>query len=306
VRFEYDGLGQRTRKVGLTDTTRYTWDGLYPVVEWTNQGKLKQSFVYANGLLLGIIDSTVGTNRKYFVLHDGLGSSIALTDSATSVKRSLIYSDFGERLVDATVSTVPAFNRLYAGYPWDGAPANFNWMLGRQSYDPTLGRFGQEDIAVHVPTVDPLGLNPYLYVRNNPIEYYDPCGVDAIFIGCGQYKGDMQDAYNQAKEAVNKNLPGCSCDPNLIKKLKDIFEGRMNWFCDLNNDLVKGGCSAHDRPGPNYWIGKLALFNKDSRYRDCGGGGCLAQHVLHEALHEALGGMEFEEKIKGLQKCACK
>jgi YD repeat-containing protein len=205
VRYEYDGLGQRTRKVGLTDTTRYTWDGLYPVVEWNNQGKLKQTFVYANGLLLGIVDSTLATNRRYYVLHDGLGSSIALTDSAASIKRSLIYSDFGQSLVDTSASGAPSLNRMYAGYSWDGSPANFYWMKGRQSYDPVIGRFGQEDPLLQKecsnnrcnkgscpiirsnnvnPTASPQELNPYLYVGNNPINLLDPSGLCFHLLVC--------------------------------------------------------------------------------------------------------------------------
>jgi RHS repeat-associated protein len=187
VRMEYDGVGQRTRKIGLTDTTRYTWDGLYPVVEWNNQGKLKQSFIYANGLLLGIVDSTLATSKRYFVLHDGLGSSVALTDSAANIKRSLIYSDFGERLVDTTASSVPSFNRLYAGYSWDSSPANFYWMKYRQTYDPGLGRFGQEDPShlsfncrkgikgQNAPQV----LNRLIYGLNKPTTLIDPTGLEA-------------------------------------------------------------------------------------------------------------------------------
>jgi RHS repeat-associated protein len=193
VRFEYDGLGQRTRKVNATDTTRYTWDGLYPVVEWKNSGKLKQTFVYANGLLLGIIDSTVTTNKRYFVLHDGLGSSISMTNDSARIVRSFIYSDFGERLVDETATNTPTLNRLYAGYPWDGLPANFYWMPGRQIFDPTIGRFAQEDPEfqsdrfIHSGScgggsalsgvIVPQKLNLYSYVINNPLNLTDPLGL---------------------------------------------------------------------------------------------------------------------------------
>jgi RHS repeat-associated protein len=198
VTYEYDGAGQRTRKVGLTDTTRYTWDGLYPVVEWNNQGKVKQSFIYANGLLLGLIDSTVYTNRRFFVLHDGLGSSVCMTNDSARIVRSFIYSDFGERLVDETAANTPTLNRLYASYSWDGSPANFYWMKYRQTYDPTVGRFGQEDpilqynhsvtscrlcaltVGQHpVQSMAPQVLNMFAYVLNNPINYADPSGEQA-------------------------------------------------------------------------------------------------------------------------------
>lgn len=197
VRFEYDGLGQRIRKIGLTDTTRYTWDGLYPVVEWNNQGKLKQAFIYANGLLLGLIDSTLYTNRRFFVLHDGLGSSICMANDSARIVRSLIYSDFGSPLVDTSAANTPALNRLYAGYSWDGSPANFNWMKYRQTFDPAIGRFGQEDPLLQTDISNSLSifssnssrylylnnphkLNCYVYSRNNPANFFDPTGQISV------------------------------------------------------------------------------------------------------------------------------
>lgn len=207
VTYEYDGLGKRTRKVGLTDTTRNTWDGLYPVVEWNNQGKLKQAFIYTNGLLLGLIDSTLYTNRRFFVLHDGLGSSICMTNDSARIVRSFIYSDFGERLVDETAANTPSLNRLYAGYPWDGSPANFYWMDFRQTYDPTIGRFSQED-PVEVNKYAPRDYNLFIYGVDNPTSYFDPTG--------GWAKG-----YATASD--------CSCDPDEQAYIQQSIDDIVKW-----------------------------------------------------------------------------
>ena len=249
VRFEYDGLGQRSRKVGLTDTTRYTWDGLYPVVEWKNNGKLKQSFIYANGLLLGLIDSTLYTNRRFFVLHDGLGSSVCMTNDSARIVRSLIYSDFGETLVDTTASNTPNLNRLYAGYSWDGTPDNSYWMKYRQTYDPTVGRFGQEDpflrigflhrlkscipcAQIQAPlrmefTDNPQFLNPYLYVLNNPTNDIDPDGLQA--------KKEIK-LFKWMKERYKDKIKG---DVSHLENCKKYAQG-----------LAVYGENAHD---PNVW-----------------------------------------------------
>jgi RHS repeat-associated protein len=226
VKYDYDGLGQRTRSLWITDTTRYTWDGLYPVVEWNNQGKLKQTFIYANGLLLGIVDSTVTTNKRYYVLHDGLGSSIAITDSAANIKRSLIYSDFGQTLVDTSASGTPTLNRLYAGYSWDGSPANFYWMKYRQTYDAGIGRFGQEDPIQQVRELrscrggihgetnnNPQGLNVYNYVLNNAVNLRDPSGQFSIRGNC--YGQELK--IRSAVQTACDNLGSTITNPDLRK-----------------------------------------------------------------------------------------
>lgn len=130
-----------------------------------------------------------------------------MTNDSARIVRSQIYSDFGSSLVDTSAANTPTLNRLYAGYSWDGSPANFYWMLGRQSYDPTIGRFEQEDpllqtaystaaeaccfpyLSNHTTVTLPRKfdwkslpheLNGFSYVTNNPVNTRDPSGEIGI------------------------------------------------------------------------------------------------------------------------------
>ncbi|OMG45274.1 hypothetical protein BK140_33195, partial [Paenibacillus macerans] len=48
-------------------------------------------------------------------------------------------------------------------------------------YDPSIGRFINED-TYEGQLTDPLSLNLYTYVENNPFKYVDPSGHDAVIL----------------------------------------------------------------------------------------------------------------------------
>ena len=59
----------------------------------------------------------------------------------------------------------------YTGAEWDGETGLYH--MGARYYDPTLGRFIQQDPADE-------GLNPYRYGWNDPVNYSDPTGMTAF------------------------------------------------------------------------------------------------------------------------------
>ena len=59
---------------------------------------------------------------------------------------------------------------MYAGEQYDRLTGTY--YLRARYYDPTIGRFIQED------TYRGDGLNLYAYVANNPLKYIDPNGHD--------------------------------------------------------------------------------------------------------------------------------
>jgi RHS repeat-associated protein len=46
---------------------------------------------------------------------------------------------------------------------------------GERRYDPTIGRFTQQDPLVSL--VEPMVWNRYVYVGDNPVNYIDPTGT---------------------------------------------------------------------------------------------------------------------------------
>ena len=61
----------------------------------------------------------------------------------------------------------------YSGEYWD-ATTNLQYLRARW-YDPSIGRFINED-TYGGDIKNPLSLNLYTYVENNPLQYIDPTG----------------------------------------------------------------------------------------------------------------------------------
>ena len=68
----------------------------------------------------------------------------------------------------------------YRGYFYDGETGLY--YLNSRFYDPETARFIQED-TYRGNAEDPLSLNLYTYVLNNPIKYYDPFGYWDVPVG---------------------------------------------------------------------------------------------------------------------------
>ncbi|MCM3342944.1 RHS repeat-associated core domain-containing protein, partial [Paenibacillus sp. MER TA 81-3] len=61
----------------------------------------------------------------------------------------------------------------YSGEYWD-ADTNLQYLRARW-YDPSIGRFINED-TYEGDLGNPLSLNLYSYVANNPLKFIDPSG----------------------------------------------------------------------------------------------------------------------------------
>ncbi|MEW6686732.1 MAG: RHS repeat-associated core domain-containing protein [Candidatus Edwardsbacteria bacterium] len=116
-------------------------------------------------------------SEKHYYHHDGLGSTVGLTDINGSVVQSYIYDEFGNLL--SAYGVVPNAY-LYTGQEWDVSPLNAYNLRAREYY-PQVGRFGSED-PVRGNVFSPQSYNYYLYVENNPVNSMDPLGL----VGCSR------------------------------------------------------------------------------------------------------------------------
>ncbi len=96
----YCGFGKRIKKVHASDpdTTRYCFDGMNVVAEFGDTDTLTSKYIYANGLLFDRYDAS---GVKYYYHHDGLGSTIGITDANKALAISYLYDDFG-KVIDKT------------------------------------------------------------------------------------------------------------------------------------------------------------------------------------------------------------
>jgi len=175
--FNYCGQGKRISKIekpngGSPDTTSYAYDGMYAVCEFGGHLDLQYKYIYANGVLLARYDASAADSHYYH--HDGLGSVMGMTDESGNVEQSYFYDEFGNSLGSyGSVSN----HYLYTGQEYDGDISSL-YNLRARYYDMSVGRFVQEDPIGHIVTKNPINLNPYIYVSDNPINYIDPSGKD--------------------------------------------------------------------------------------------------------------------------------
>ena len=161
--YEYNGDGLRTAKTAKGTRTEFIWDGDRLVCEMS--GESVTVYKYGNRLF-GFEKDGV---KKYYNFN-GHGDVTGITDSAYTLIKSYEYDAFGVEKNPDPADTNPF--RYCAEY-YD-AETGYIYLRARY-YDVRDGRFISED-----PAKD--GLNWYVYCGNNPVNFVDPSGNDAIII----------------------------------------------------------------------------------------------------------------------------
>ena len=190
ITYTYNPQGIRTSRTVGTTTTQYLLDGGNVVGEITNG----TTTTYLRGTNL-ISD---GTN---YYLYNAHGDVVQLTDSTGAVTQTYEYDVFGNEKNPSDTDTNPF---RYCGEYYDTETGLY--YLRARYYDPTVGRFTQEDTHWNTANMiygdnpqkinereDALGLktysyapqilsimqagNLYVYGTSNPLKYYDPSGA---------------------------------------------------------------------------------------------------------------------------------
>jgi RHS repeat-associated protein len=170
--YTYDALGNRIASNHNGQQTTYLVDptGLGRIVgQYDGSGNTIANYTYG----LGLTSQVSGGNTNYYSF-DSLGSTVGLTgNSGGSYLNSYTYSPFGESLISTeTVANTFQFVGKY-GVSNGG---NGLYLMGARKYDPSTGRFTQED---------PTGLNGgdtnlYRYTYNSPTNFIDPEGTATL------------------------------------------------------------------------------------------------------------------------------
>ncbi|MDO8971863.1 MAG: hypothetical protein Q7U74_14310, partial [Saprospiraceae bacterium] len=92
----YNGEGVRLAKsTNPALEKRYAYHGMKTVVELDASGYLMYKYVYVKGMLLSRID---GSDYKYYVHRDGLGSIIGVSNSTPEITTAQLFDEFGNWL----------------------------------------------------------------------------------------------------------------------------------------------------------------------------------------------------------------
>jgi len=175
--YVYNGFAQRAAKTAGGVTTLYLYDfsgNLVCEAEGTGGG-IQKEYIHHGRICLAMADPGAGAvcsgNTKvcvYFTHNDLLGTPELMTDSTNTAVWEAAYDAFGEATIHPASTVVDNFR--FPGQYYDAETGlHYNW---HRYYDPKTGRY---------LTPDPIGLaggiNPYVYVENDPVNLVDPLGL---------------------------------------------------------------------------------------------------------------------------------
>ncbi|MFC5405720.1 S8 family serine peptidase [Cohnella soli] len=222
VEYVYNGddlmIGRKENGV----TTRYYYDGSSIIAEGevgsNQQVTQKASYLYGLGLVMREDDE----DHKSYYVSNGHGDITELRDDLGILINSYAYDIWGNILTKSETVSNPF---RYAGEYWDDS-TNLQYLRTRW-YDPSMGRFINED--TYKGQIDnPLTLNLYTYVSNNPLIYTDPSGHKEWLI-----HGTWSDGDTWTPEFVK-----------YVEKLFDEPSEKLNWSGGNSTDARENAAKA--------------------------------------------------------------
>ena len=165
----YDAVGRRRSRAVNGVATAFLSSGEQEVAEYDGAGALLRRFVWGPAgpddiiAVIGVTGSVAA--RRRFHHADGLGSTVALTDSAGIVLERYAYTPFG--VGESNTGSTPW---RFTGRRLDAETGLYH--LRARDYAPLVGRFVQPD-----PIGMAGGINLYAYVGNDPLNATDPSGL---------------------------------------------------------------------------------------------------------------------------------
>lgn len=254
--YEYDPLGRRTAKTEGGQSVRYLYDGMNAVQETHGNA--------ASSILTGLgIDQrfarTDAAGRTYF-LTDALGSTKALSNADGDVVQSYDYTAFGQ-----TQATQSAFDNPYR-YTGREQDASGLYYYRARYYHPGMARFISEDPVGIVG-----GVNPYAYVGNSPLMYYDPLGLWAWGDPINQ---DVVDGFVGFGDGVFQTITLGIGDLDELRKIGGI-DGGVNKCSDIYEwsklaGNIEGGAALGGAGITGYRRGWEISFGKNFRFAPWG------------------------------------
>ena len=176
----YDGERLRVKKVESGETTYYVRSSMMGgqvVAELNEQGQMTRGYVYMGGQLLAIQQDSQVT----WVHQDPVTKSQRFTNSAGALQSQRIDLDpwgneTGRTVDPATPQQKPTHR--FTTYERD---ANGTDEAMHRRYNSVRSRFEQPDPwDGSYELTNPQSFNRYSYVRNDPVNFVDPSGLEEI------------------------------------------------------------------------------------------------------------------------------
>lgn len=160
-----DGL--RYQKSQGSTTTRYGYDHWNRVTSDQKESGAASQYIRGDRVL---VKKDLTNQKDYYYLYNGHGDVVQMVGTDGSLVNSYQYDEWGNVIQQKeTVSN----EFKYAGELYDAETGLY--YLKARYYDPKIGRFLNED-SYEGQIDNPLSMNVYTYVHNNPLVYTDPSG----------------------------------------------------------------------------------------------------------------------------------
>lgn len=227
-----------------------------------NAGDLQ--IAYIHGPMIDEILAKIDNAGTVYYHHDGLGSTIALTDNTSDPVETYTYDVFGTVTIldPSTLATRPSTlfgNRfLFTGREWIAEVGFYDYR--NRVYSGALGRFLQTDPI----RFDAGDVNLYRYVANNPVNWMDPQGlcwnrtqafahylrgggdVSLSQTGCvGQVTASIKNHLSSLKEAARNNAEAVAAKMSCPEAKEKTFSGTVPQTGSINSGV--------------WWIGGISL-----------------------------------------------
>lgn len=238
IESRYNGEGLRVQTTSNGVVKRYVYESDKVVLEVDDRGRQTARNVYGSSL----ISRRMGVQQAYY-FYNGHGDVTRLIDSGGIELASYYYDAWGTVLGEDEDEGIDNPYR-YAGYVYDKETKLY--YLNARYYDPQTARFLSEDTYSGDPN-DPLSLNMYTYVSNNPVIYNDPTGHTGVTININ-----------------GKTIQGVNTTGKTEVGLRDISEamgGQVNWDGKHTATVsINGKTLSYDTTGTNKVMVNLRDF----------------------------------------------
>ncbi|PKO04434.1 MAG: hypothetical protein CVU41_16860 [Chloroflexi bacterium HGW-Chloroflexi-3] len=263
VAYTYDAAGRRVRQSVAAQVTNYLWDEISPygdvVLETDGSGSALASYVLGGAELLAQIRGGV---MSYY-LHDGQGSTRALSDDSGAATDTFAYTAFGELYSKTGLTTNPY---LYTGQRLESIIGLY--YLRIRNYDPIIGRLLTRDPYLSDPKYT-FELNRYVYVANNPVSRTDPIGLQAMT----EYSQvNSQEAENTAQiQVYGRSVQATTSEANMSLRMTQFDQAitrgaryTKGWTTHAGSDIISAEGTHIDvlATRGNDWVKAARLFDR--------------------------------------------
>lgn len=163
-----------------------------------------------------LIDERTPTGH-YNPLYDAQGDIIALVNSTGKVERTFHYGPYGENVKSEGTQTIPDPFLYKGGYHMPGGNAGLGnvpnglYHFGERYYDPTTGRWTQQDPEDQLGSVTEA--DRFQFTGDDPINVSDSSGESGDGCGGGGYCGGVWVEKSNSKHYKGEPIGGSAFEP---------------------------------------------------------------------------------------------